>query len=648
MGFSRKRGWTFFGRSSPEKEETVISEDLLVEDDSMPVEVETEAEAEEETMAVTEADAVRLAGDPIQYLFSTLGKFNRHLSQAQHAPDGTEWVEKCMNELASGLEIAIACEWTPVKDALIDTARILHSYDSVGRHRESIPFLNSSYEILSLMVGDLIVDKVRSGVIQKWKELYRNTVESLEKSGIPLVQDEEEAERSEKSIAAAPADAGGAKQERVEIPVHQEAAREPLHVEEDLADSVTDDHESEAEPPPVEADASDDIPLDLPPLSAMEEDEDGPQAEVDLAGSILEFPGKAVDKHSVEEDGAEAEDREEEFLDDVSQNEEEVRSHDGEELFFDVEPDRESQADADEEFETASEQSDLVEDDMPDMPGQPESEADIAVDEAVESAPEEDSPVLEEEPVPEEIKQDAAGKAEQATLDLDVPADAGTPAYLLRQAQDAMNKGDVGQARSVALELALAMARIEYEQARTSLASAEQRLVDNAQDIKAAQGQVDAAEQALVQTEDLLATRDGESETCRECIALVDEELGQYEADLAGIDAEIEALQRKRAEQVRRIEDKRAEREDTINNESRLQTEMEALREEVDAARRELEALRDGKAKLVADSREIKASIVAAKEDAESRSAALAAIERTLHSQEGAPRESGPEEGNLL
>jgi len=667
---NKKRGWTLFGRPVPDKEDMVVPDEAVsVEQEPLPSEVEME----EESMSAPVDEPVQISGDPIQHLFSTLGKFNRHMSQAQHAPDSGDWAEKCMNELASGLEIAIACNWTPVKDALIDTARILHSYDCVGRRRDAIPFLNNSYEILSLMVGDLIVDKVRSGVIQKWKDLYGKTLDELKSAGIALVEDEEEYEaepiETEDSLSMEETESG-----------YDDAAEDVSYEEEETsaASAVTHREEKAMRDHSIEhrAGGDRDIPFDLPPLSEPEPEDDYEETAAEYeeepaaSGSILAFPGNTLDKPEAESDTAETDAEYDEEADEgeevLSGTEDEVETEMEEPLvnapsetarreeepsLFDV-----VDGAGEETVSAPPEVTEEVEDDaVPDIAGEETMK---------DETPEEEKPVTDDiemvtesagdtGPAPEETPAAAAQEAGmketevQAVLDLDAPADAGTPEHLLRQAQAAMNKGDVSSARSVALELALAMARIEFEQSQAAVATAERNLVDNAQAIKAAQDRVEDAELHLLQVEELLATRDAECAACRDQIAGMDDELQQFQAELTAIDAEIEALQRRRAEQVNRMENKRVEREDALNSESRLQTEMESLRENADGIRQDLESLRDDKKQQIENKRDIELSICTAKEEAESRRLSLAAIEQTL-----APRAPAavpePREGELL
>jgi chromosome segregation ATPase len=272
---------------------------------------------------------------------------------------------------------------------------------------------------------------------------------------------------------------------------------------------------------------------------------------------------------------------------------------------------------------------------------------DVAVNEVAEHAGEACSADTVEEEAPAPVMPDTAEVSETADENACVN-EQDEPSRLLSRAQAAMAKGDVRSAKSMALELARTMARIEYEQAQAAAAESEQRLVENAQAIKTAHGNVEAAEKQLLQTEELLATREGECGACREQITFFDDELRQFQAELDDIDAQIEALQRRRVEQVNRMNNKHAEREETLNNESRLQTEMESLRQDADSVRQELEALREEKKRQIANKREIELSICSAKEEAENRRLSLVDIERTLSPQPPAPDSSGPKDDELF
>ncbi len=144
-------------------------------------------------------------GDPTQRLLTILGRFQRELNRAPDADDPEEWVDGCMEQLIEGIEVAMGQRWEDVHRALTDTARVLQSYEDAGEPAQSRTFLEDSYEILCLMVGDLIVDNVRSGVMQKWEQRYQMAVEDLAEAGIPVVDDEGQPQPTAPApVAAAP------------------------------------------------------------------------------------------------------------------------------------------------------------------------------------------------------------------------------------------------------------------------------------------------------------------------------------------------------------------------------------------------------------------------------------------------------------
>jgi hypothetical protein len=156
--------------------------------------VVTEApdEEEEAPMAAPESNEPEtlMGGDPTQKLLTSLGRFQRQVNRAEEGAAGDDWTDECMNQLIGGIEIALENGWQDVQEALTDTARILQSYEDAQCAHESVPFLQDSYEILCLMVGDLIVDNVRSGVMQKWRQRYQIALRDLDDAGYELVEDE--------------------------------------------------------------------------------------------------------------------------------------------------------------------------------------------------------------------------------------------------------------------------------------------------------------------------------------------------------------------------------------------------------------------------------------------------------------------------
>jgi len=127
--------------------------------------------------------------DPTQALFSALGRFCRHFTRAQSMPNGP-WPEECMQELTASLRVCLNQNWTSLQQALIDTARVLSSYDRAGRAIECLSFLQKSHDILSLMVGDLILDRVTDLGRYGWPDHYARAVAALREHGIELIEDD--------------------------------------------------------------------------------------------------------------------------------------------------------------------------------------------------------------------------------------------------------------------------------------------------------------------------------------------------------------------------------------------------------------------------------------------------------------------------
>lgn len=130
--------------------------------------------------------------DATQHLLTSLGRFQRELT---NAVDETYhgWADECMNQLIDCVEVALPRGWSEMVEALTDTGRILQSYETADRAGDSLDFLNDAYELLCLMVGDLIVDSVRPAVMKQWRERYQKAVARLEHDGLVLVTDDGEA-----------------------------------------------------------------------------------------------------------------------------------------------------------------------------------------------------------------------------------------------------------------------------------------------------------------------------------------------------------------------------------------------------------------------------------------------------------------------
>ena len=132
------------------------------------------------------------SGDPTQRLLTVLGRFEREMLKGREGAAQQKWSDAAMQQLINAAEIAVEQTWRDMVEALTETGRILETYEKAGRANECVPFLADSYEILCLMVGDLIVDKVRSGVMRKWRERYEVALEDIAAEGLTLVKDEDD------------------------------------------------------------------------------------------------------------------------------------------------------------------------------------------------------------------------------------------------------------------------------------------------------------------------------------------------------------------------------------------------------------------------------------------------------------------------
>ena len=126
------------------------------------------------TTVVAEPDGpVESTGDPTQELLSTLGRYQALVGEVgERGADSGQWTDDVMDQLVEALGVAIQHEWDVVVEALTDAGRILHAYEDAGQSKNAAPFLREAYDILCLMVGDLIVGDVRESVTEKWHQCY--------------------------------------------------------------------------------------------------------------------------------------------------------------------------------------------------------------------------------------------------------------------------------------------------------------------------------------------------------------------------------------------------------------------------------------------------------------------------------------------
>jgi len=139
-----------------------------------------------------ETKEVAQDNDPTQPLLTALGRFHREVTKVKDGADRPNWTDECMNQLIGAVEIAMGQDWPDMVETLTETARILQTYEEADQAEDAIPFLDESYQILCLMVGNILVGSRRNDAIGKWESCYHQALEDLTSRGLALVADEGE------------------------------------------------------------------------------------------------------------------------------------------------------------------------------------------------------------------------------------------------------------------------------------------------------------------------------------------------------------------------------------------------------------------------------------------------------------------------
>jgi hypothetical protein len=600
--------------------------------------------------------------DPTQRLLTVLGRFQRQVNLADSGAPADQWVDACIDQVVGGIEIAFESGWDGVKEALTDTARVLQSYDDGGDPQGAVPFLLDAYEILCLMVGDLIVDNVRSGVMRKWRERYAQAVEQLHASGHRLVDDENPEQEARATTTGTPSN----------ITPFQPRALSPIEEHDvelrDLASEADDedDEDTPFEPPsfqePVDALSQDDGEAE----SAWNEEEN-PYLEQELEA--------ALEEEAVEADAPEAP-----FGDvpdaDEAVTEEEVRYE-----AMSVEEYLASRAEEAEEEEPAEveylvEVEAVLEEDMPDetpepilavmeppapapapVPAPQQDLFDLAMSEIEAAAHQEPAPAAAPvaaplgelfEGLPEEAAEVYAVEAAEAAPE-PVAVEAArpepdpettpepTPERLWTSARDAMSRGDVSDAKVLALRLAADMAILEARRAEDSVEEAADLLEQVSAAIAEAEQRVADSETHLEDTQQQRSQREQDLDAKREQVIAAEERVTEVEIGIADIEQQIAELQAKLAEEAARLKESQAVLDAEQNDEQAISEEIAQLRELEDASRGALDDARAQAADL-REERGVREQSKAAREAhlAKLRSS-LEGIESTLRVVAGEP-----------
>ena len=591
-------------------------------------------------------------GDPTQRLLTALGRFQRQVARAESGAAQDQWVDECMNQLIVGIELANAQEWDDVMEALTDTARVLASYENARQADQCVRFLQDSYEILCLMVGDLIVDNMRSGVMDKWRARFRRAVEDLAAVGIELISDEDDHEEAEADTVVAHGEnaiAGALENEdededfgpapwEAEQALHPETPQRPAlrilerdeagQVEESVAaldeieneeglvlgEEMYDNDAPEEEAPfedpledhEVEVTFEDELDEEDTPLP-LEEVHEAPLAAQDRSGLLDEPPRER------ETSPAAPPAMEDDLFSSAQQS-----------LFDEQEAGTEASP---EEIRETTEDSEML--------FAPE-ETPEAEPETIESVEEELAETTASEELPEysESEEVVLEEVKTETVTPIAPEEHApdSPEALLSTTQRAISAGNVADAKLLALELAARMARMEAERAMDQVADCEGRIAQTHEAISRAQLGVADCEQTVHDTESRAAERSKDREARRGEVNSLQGELDTIDGRINDIDAQIRSLQEQRAEAVTQREAAQASYSDAEASAGLVQAEVDALQDAARVAQERLDAARDDVRHLEETQRAYEKELESTRRMGEQRAKSVEEITRTIES----------------
>jgi len=564
------------------------------------------SEEEDNAMTPPPQEESMVAGDPTQRLLTALGRFQRQVSRAEEGAPQEAWCDECMNQLITGIEIALNEDWADVKEALTDVARILQTYEDEDRAEQSIGFLKDSYEILCLMVGDLIVGNVRSGVMRKWQDRYERALDELADAGLTLVDDE----------------AAGDRESQSDRDAYDPSTAETLDPSPDndfdnmldqgfganITDSVFDDGDRHGN---AFATAPED------PFAPLNRDDASPFGELEITAAPAQT---AASLPSLDE-----------LLGRPVAESDHLEDENGETKTMDLSEDFTADTDASvqENIRLSPEPAPTppaVEEAVPDTLFAETSgdsiELDFGSGNAVETEAE-----PEPEPEPEPVRP-APPVAKVPTPSAE--PEPGTPEALFFTAQRAMAQGNLGDAKVFALQLAANMAKMEADQVAGRIAIIEADIAHNSHAIATGEAAVGEAEHRVQQLEEQVALCQREFEAKREQIAQLRDEAAAVETSIEDLNRQIAELEARRDAEVERLSNYQTSLDDNLSEESRMQSELEALSEEESGSRENLDGARDHVLVLQQTGAAHAASLQAAQAELEQRRASVVDIENTI------------------
>ncbi len=605
---------------------------------------------------VEEADAVASDfslddNDPTQQLLLALGHFQRTMRAAQAGTDDL-WSDECMNQLILGVEISLAERWSHLVDAFTDAGRVLQTYESAGRARDALPFLDGAYDVLCGIVGEVMGGAVRPQVLDKWHEHYAKALEAIEGAGLTLV-DDGDGEAPSKAEGRPPAqgkvaafefarldDEGGRNGERgSELPALDElpsldsmstpevsgkgpddaaleTSAESQEAGETVAQSAPNQLGDSVEPSKAIVDIVDRICDELAELN--DRSPENRVLAMEMIGGGIAALKREADKDSYAASSALCDSMTEACTSMTAQTDSlDERFTELCFAFCGVFVEAMDGSDSENIRDWRVECMELIEEWAPAESAPEEVAPEVVVSEAVEvaseesattdvapAAPVEEAPVLDEvvveEPLPDAVI------AEEPVLEPEGPVGSGdglkepeTAAVaasaseaLFEQAQRALATGDAEAAKSFALRAAAAIALAEVTTSERQLEECEERLKASLDSTVEARGSVKEAEKMVKSGASQVAAGERSLGEAKERTAGVAQELLEEEERVAEIDGEIAALQARREEGLAKVAEDNARLNEAKGNESSVAERLDGLRSAEVEARKSLEASR--------------------------------------------------------
>lgn len=597
------------------------------------------------------------AGDPTQRLMTALTRFHRHVAKGDSGAPQEYWSDDCMSQLAVAAEISASRNWMHIVEALTGTARVLQSYENAGSARLCIAFLNECYENLCLMVSDLIVEKQRPEVIEKWRARYEQAAADLTAAGLALVEDEP-AETHQEAVVAMNEDEG-----ETMTPPEPPADATPPEQGDILPFEMPHAEEGRGAAP-IEVPSMDDF---LPFPEASRSDEDADEA-VDAAvePAMAESGGEDV-PHEAEEAPDTLAEAAETVQDEAPPSPERAAPSTPA-----VDPEVGALLDAlcEELAKVASAAADERDARFDAVAQKVDALEEHAEEQGLEAAAGSCHTMLElcravahSDAGPDEGFLDSAyafcevyvtatqapdsamvaswragteGLCETlmpepgAEEPVEPPAEGGSAESLLETAQAAVARGDMSGAKALALQAVVRLAEVETRKAEKRVAEAETRFSQNAEDIEKSRANVKKAEQDVVVAEGRVAEGQAELADVRAHTSMVAEKVQGLEQHVAELDEQIRQMQAAREAECARINEASSELEQARGEETETEAELAMVEEAEQAARAHHEDARQNVKEFQRKRLELEEMLSRARETLTHHRSSLSDVERAI------------------